>query len=131
MVTLSKVLPASVRAMWAAGRVADLAVGHDDTGFGPTLDGVDNVGGAERNVNVGNIVLVKKRGIVRGEANAEDADVIVFKNEMVVGLLRDGDGDGSLRAEGKCEQEQERAEKRFHLLPPSEANPTAKRKMAR
>jgi len=42
-----------------AGGVADLAVSHDDAGFGFALDGVDDVGGAEGNVEVGNVVLVK------------------------------------------------------------------------
>jgi hypothetical protein len=35
-------------------------------GFGSALNGVDDVGWAERNVKVGNVVLVKKRGVVGG-----------------------------------------------------------------
>jgi len=66
--------------------VADLAVGHHDTGFGPALDGIDDVSGAERNVDVGHIVLVKESGSVGRDAYAEDADVVVFENEMVVGF---------------------------------------------
>jgi len=79
-----------------AGGVAELAVGHHDAGFGSALDGVDYVGGTERNIQVGNIVLMEKRGVVRGDAHAEDADIVVFQDEVVVGFLGDGDGDGCL-----------------------------------
>jgi hypothetical protein len=50
-------------------------------------------------------VLVKKRRVMRGDADAEDADVRVFQHEMMVGFVRDGNGDRSLSAERKCEQE--------------------------
>src|SRR6266436_3806293 len=79
-----------------AGGVADLAVGHHDASFGPALDGVDDVGRAERNVQVRYIVLMKKRGVMRGDAHAKDADIVVFQDEVVVGFLGDGDGDGCL-----------------------------------
>jgi len=49
-------------------------------------------------------VLVKKCGVVRGDAYAEDADVIIFQDEMVMRLLRDGDGNGRLSVERKCEK---------------------------
>jgi len=77
-----------------AGGVAELAVGHDEMGFGFALDGVDNIGGAERDVEVGDVVLVEKSGFMRGDAHAEDADVVIFKDEMVVGFLGDGNGGG-------------------------------------
>jgi hypothetical protein len=79
------------------------------------LDGVDDVGGAERNIKVGNVVPVETCGVVRGDAHAEDADVIIFKDEMMVGLLRQGDSSGSLGVERECEKKQERAEKQLHL----------------
>ena len=79
--------------------VAELAVGHDDAGFGSALDGVDDVGGAKRNVKIRNIVLVKKRGAVRGDAYAEDADVIIFQDEMMVGLPGNRNGGGGLSGE--------------------------------
>src|SRR5260370_5168083 len=82
-----------------AGGVAELAVGHDEAGFRPALDGINDVGGAERNVQVWNIVLVKKRGVVRGDADAEDADVIIFEDEMVVRFLAQGNSGGSLSGE--------------------------------
>jgi hypothetical protein len=44
-------------------------------------------------------VLVKKRGVVRGEAHAEDADVLVFKDEVMMGFVPDGNGCGSLGGE--------------------------------
>ncbi len=96
-----------------AGGVADLAVGHHDAGFRPAFDGVDDVGGAQRNIEVGNIVLVKKRGVVRGDAYAEDADVIIFEDEMVVGLFGDGDGAGGLgiQSERKHKQTSDKASK--------------------
>jgi hypothetical protein len=31
---------------------------------------------------------MEKSGVVRGEAHAEDTDVLIFKDEMVVGFLR-------------------------------------------
>ena len=89
----------------AAARVADLAVSHDQMSFGFALNGIDDVGGTERNVNVGYIVLMEKRGFVRGDAHAENADVIVFQDEMMMRLFRDGDCHGSLRVERKLEQE--------------------------
>jgi hypothetical protein len=73
------------------------------------LNGVDDIGGAKRDVNVGHIVLVKKSGIMRGDAHAEDADVGVFKHKMMMWLFRDGNGHRSLGAERKCEKEQDRA----------------------
>jgi hypothetical protein len=60
------------------------------------LNGVDHVGGAERNVEVRHVVLVEKSGFVGWDAYAEDTDVIVFKDKMMVGLLGDGDGDWCL-----------------------------------
>jgi len=42
---------------------------------------------------------MKKRGVVRGDAYAEDTDVIIFKDEVVVGFLGDGNGGGSLGVE--------------------------------
>src|SRR6266446_1975004 len=75
-----------------AGGVAELAVGHDEVDFGFALDGVDDVGGTEGDVEIGHVVLMEKSGFVGGDAYAENADVIVFKHEMVVRLLGDGNG---------------------------------------
>jgi len=47
--------------------------------FGFALDGVDDVSNAERNVNIGYIVLMEKRGFVRGDTYAENSNVIIFK----------------------------------------------------
>jgi hypothetical protein len=41
-----------------AGGVAELAVGHDEMGFRFALDGVNDVGGAERDVQVGDVMLM-------------------------------------------------------------------------
>ena len=71
--------------------------------------------GTDIAIEAGNIVLVKKRGLVWGDVHAEYADVGVFKDELVMRLLRDGDGDRGLSAERKCEKKQERAKKRLHL----------------
>jgi len=73
-----------------------LAVGHDQVDFGFALDGVDDVGGAERDVKIGYIVLMEKSGIVGGDAHAENADVFIFEDEMVVRFLWDGNGGGGL-----------------------------------
>jgi hypothetical protein len=84
-----------------------LAVGHDEIGFGFALDGVDYIGGPERDVEVGDVVLMEESGFVRRDADAEDADVIVFEDEVVVGFFGDGNSFRSLGAQRKCEQEQE------------------------
>jgi len=76
-------------------------------GLGFALDGVDDVGGAERNVKVGDVVLMKKRRVVAGDAYAEDSHVGVFQDEMMMRLLWDRDGDRRLSAEGKCEKKKE------------------------
>src|SRR5258708_20915301 len=94
-----------------AGGVADLAIGHDEMDFGFVLDGVNHIGGAERNVKVWDVVLVEKSRFVRGDAYAKDADVIIFEDKMMVGFFGDWDGDGSLGAARECEQKQERAKK--------------------
>jgi hypothetical protein len=73
-------------------------------GFGFALDGVDDVGGAERDVEVGHVVLMEKCGFVRGDVYAEDADVFVFEDEVVVGFLGDGDGGGGLGTGKACRQ---------------------------
>src|SRR2546429_2144260 len=51
--------------------------------------------GAQRHVDVGQVVLVKKSGLVWRNVHAEYADVGVFKDELVMRLLRDGNGDRS------------------------------------
>jgi hypothetical protein len=79
--------------------VAELAVGHDDAGFGFALDGVDNVGGTEGDVHIWHVVLVEKRGVMRGDAYAENADVIIFQDEMMVGLPGNRNGGGGLSGE--------------------------------
>jgi len=99
----------------AAAGVADLSVRHYQMSFGFAGDGVDDVSGAQRHVDVGQVVLVKKSGLVWGDVHAEYADVGVFKDELVMRLLRDGNGDRGLSAERKCEKKQERAKKRPHL----------------
>jgi len=87
-----------------------LAVGHNEVDFGFALDGVDDVGGAERDVEIGHIVLMEKRGFVGGDAYAENADVVIFKDEMVVRLLGDGNGDRRLGVRGKCQKQQRGAQ---------------------
>jgi hypothetical protein len=101
-----------------AGGVAELAVGHDEMGFGFTLDGVDDVGGAERNVNVREVVLMEKGGFVRRDAHTENPDVRIFQDEMMMRLLGDGNGDRSLRVQRKCQKQQRRTKERFHREPP-------------
>jgi len=39
---------------------------------------------------------MEKGGVVGGDAYAENADVIIFKDEMVVRFLGDGNGGGGL-----------------------------------
>jgi hypothetical protein len=83
-----------------------LAVGHDDAGLGSALNGVYNVGRAKRNVKIRNIVLMQKRRVVGGDAYAEYADVLIFQDQMMMRLLREGNGYGSLG--GECGSEQKR-----------------------
>jgi len=98
-----------------AGGVAELSVGHYEMDFGLVLHGVDDVGGAERNVKVGHVVLVEKSGFVRRNANAEDADVFIFEDKVVMRFLWDGDGSGSLGAEREREKKQEQAKSGLHF----------------
>jgi len=76
-----------------------LAVGHYEMDFGLVLDGVDDVGGAERNVKVRHVVLVEKSGFMSGDAHAEDADVIIFEDKMMMGFFGEGDGGWCLSVE--------------------------------
>ena len=80
----------------AAAGVAHLAVCQHETDFGFVLDGVDDVGGTEGHIDVGHIVLMEKSGLVSGDVYAENADVGIFKDEVMVRLLGDGDGGGGL-----------------------------------
>jgi hypothetical protein len=98
----------------ATAGVADLSVRHHKAGFGFALDGVNDVGGTERDVEIGHIVLMEKSGLVGGDAYAENADVVIFEDEMMVGFFGNGDGGGRLGVRGKCEKQQRRAEERFH-----------------
>jgi hypothetical protein len=91
-----------------------LAVGHYQVDFGFALDGIDDVGGTERNVKIGYIVLMEKGGAVGGDAHAENADVFIFEDEVVMGLFGDGNGDRRLGVQGKCQKQQRGAQKRFH-----------------
>src|SRR5882724_11029725 len=92
----------------AAAGIVHLTVRQHETEFRFVLDGVDDVGGTEGYVYVGHIVLMEKSGSVSGDAHAENADIGIFKDEMVVGFLGDGDGDGDRRLglQGKCEKQQ-------------------------
>jgi hypothetical protein len=49
-------------------------------GFWLALDGIDDVGRAERNVEVGDVVLMEKSGFVSGDAHAENTHVVVLKD---------------------------------------------------
>ena len=88
-----------------AGGVAELAVGHYQMDFGFVLDGVDDVGGAEGDVEIRDVVLMKQCGFVRRHAHTKNADVFIFEDEMVVGFLGDGDSGGGLGASTKTECE--------------------------
>lgn len=81
-----------------------MAIGHHEMGFRFVLDGVDDVGGTKRDVDVGHIVLMEQSGFVRGNAYAEDADVGIFQDEMVVRLLGDWNGYRGLRVQGEREE---------------------------
>jgi hypothetical protein len=99
----------------ASAGVADLAVGHDETGFGLAGYRVDDVGGAEADVNVRQLVLMEKCGVMRGDANAKHSNIRILKHQMMVRLVGDRDGDRCLGTEGKCEHEHKRTKKRFHV----------------
>lgn len=98
----------------AAAGVTNLAVGHDETGLGLAGDSVDDVRGTKAHVNVRQVVLMEKRGVVRGDADAEDADVVISKDQMVMRFLPDRNGDGSLGGERGREQECESNDLAFH-----------------
>src|SRR5260370_12621406 len=92
-------------------------------GFGFAGDGVDDVSRAERHVDVGQVVLVKKSGLVWGDVHAEYADVGVFKDELVMRLLRDTNGYRGLSANRQCEKKKAPPQKRPPPHRPSKENP--------
>ncbi len=59
-------------------------------------------------------MLVKKRGFVRRGTHAEDAEVIIFEDEMVMWFLGEGNSDGSLGGECCGEQKREKNKQAFH-----------------
>jgi len=73
---------------------------------------------------------MKERGVVRGEAHAEDADVFIFEDEVMMRLLGEGNGSGSLsiQSERKHKQTSDKAsksEERF-LSPQADLPPERK-----
>jgi hypothetical protein len=60
-------------------------------------------------------VLVEKCGVARGNTHAQNADIGIFQDEMMVRFFRCGNGDRRLRTERKCEKKRERGKKRLHL----------------
>jgi hypothetical protein len=90
----------------AAAGVADLPVRHYEMSFRLAGDGVDDIAGAERHVDVGHVVLVEKCCVVRGNAYAKNADIGIFQDEMMVGFFRCGNDDRRLSTERKCEKKQ-------------------------
>jgi hypothetical protein len=68
----------------AAARVADLSIGQDYVDFGPAGDGIDEVSGAERDGDVGQVMLMEQRCAMRGNAYAINADVRIFKYELMM-----------------------------------------------
>jgi predicted RNA methylase len=102
----------------AAAGVADLPVGHGEVDFGFAGHGVDEITGADRDVNVRHVVLMEQSSVMPGNADAESADVSVFKYEMMMRLFREGNRagrKGSLHVESraaKSERQQPRRPKK-------------------
>ena len=67
-----------------------MSVNHHDACFGFALNRVDDVGGAERNIKIRYIVLMKERGVVSRHMDAKHADVLIFKDQMMVRFVLDG-----------------------------------------
>ncbi len=59
-------------------------------------------------------MLVEQRGGMRGHTYAENTDVIIFEDEMMMGLLRQWNGVGGLGGERCREQKREKKEEAFH-----------------
>jgi len=89
----------------AAARVTDLAILHGNACLRFSRHSVGEIGGAERYEDVGQVVLVKKGGVARWNGHTENADVFIFKDEMMMRLFGDGDGFGGLGVEGKGQGE--------------------------
>jgi len=77
----------------AATREVRFAVLEDEMDFWFVGNGVDNVGGAERNENVVVIVLMKLRLVVRRNFDVVNADILVFDLQVMVWFP----GDSSVR----------------------------------
>jgi hypothetical protein len=58
---------------------------------------------------------MEKSGFVGGDGYAEDADVVVFEDEMVVGFLGDRDGGGGLCIQRKRNDKQDWIQHTLHL----------------
>jgi hypothetical protein len=94
----------------AGGEESGLAVLQFDGDGIFALDGVDDFGGAEGDVDVVVAVAVQEGVGVRRDIDGEDADLIVGEDEVVVGLGGDLDFGGELGGEeGGQEQEEEAA----------------------
>src|SRR5205807_9562055 len=76
----------------AALRVADLPVGQRDVSLGFSGNRVDEVGGADRNTEIGKVVIMKQRGLVPGDPEGPSAPVIIFEQRVVMRLVFERDG---------------------------------------
>lgn len=91
----------------ASAGIADLAVGQRGVSFGFARDGIDEIGRAKRDGDIGQLMRMKKRGVARGKAEAEHADVGIFEQQMMMRLVLHQDrlsGIGSLRPECGAEK---------------------------
>ncbi len=95
----------------AAPREVRFAILENQMNFGFVANGVDNVSGAQRNIDVVVIVLVKLRVFVRRHFDVVDADILVFDPKVMVWFagntsVRQRSRLRRLRAEGESKNEQ-------------------------
>jgi hypothetical protein len=88
----------------------DIAFGEREPDGVFAGNGVDDLGGADRDEDVVVAMPVHQSLGMRREVDVEDADLIVGEDDVVVGLDRDFDFWGGLRGEDRSQEEEEEEE---------------------
>ena len=91
------------------GNEADIAVGQREGRGIFAFDGVDDIGGAKRDEEVVVAVPVRQSFGMRSKVDVEDADLIVGKDKVMVGLGGDFDFWRGLRGKERGQKQDEEA----------------------
>ena len=75
-----------------SGRIMCFAILQNLAEFGFADDGVDDLRGAERDVEIREIVLMQERGVQGRDHDVVDASEIVLQHETMMRFLANGNG---------------------------------------